>query len=282
MKMSSIIKQLRPLLRLVCLSKAGFYCIANPLVRRFAFRAEATVDGLRYDFDLEDYTQRRAWLGCFERDERAFLKEWCGQADIAVDVGANVGLLTIELARACSHGWVIAVEPIAENFSRLYRNLELNSISNVEVVPFASGSRTSVARFANQHRGRDQSSGFYRQLNQQERDVSREWITTLIPLAKIVDGLGRIRLIKIDIEGGESSALDGLLHHLTPALVECFMFEAVLGMRGYSQTSLDLIERFEEAGYAVFAIRGKGRLSRKIPRKSMRTTAINLVARKDV
>lgn len=280
--MSSIIKQLRPLLRLVSLNKAGFYFITNPLVRRFPFEAEATVDGLLFDLDLGDYTQRRAWLGSFERDERAFLKAWCRPTDIVVDVGANVGLLTIGIARSCCNGRVIAVEPIAENFCRLYRNLELNSVKNVEVVPFACGSRTSVARFANQHRGRDQSSGFYRQLTQQERALSREWITTTIPLAKVIGGLDQIRLIKIDIEGGESSALEGLLHHFTPALVECFMFEAVLGISGYSQTSLDLIERFEEAGYAVFAIRRKGRLSCKIPRKSMRTTAINLVARKDV
>lgn len=278
--MSSIIKLIRPVLRFVSRSKVGFYFVSNPLVRHFAFEAEATVDGLRFHLDLEDYTQRRAWLGCFERDERAFLKAWCRPADSVVDVGANVGLLTVEMARACSDGRVIAVELIAENFSALYRNLELNCLTNVEVVPFACGSRTSVARFGNTHSGPDQSSGFFRQLSRPENAGRGERVSATIPLAQIVDGWDRIRLIKLDIEGGEASALDGLLHCFSPDRVECFLFETVLGWRGYSQRSANLVRRFEEAGYTVFAIRRKGRLTNKIPRKSMRRTAVNLVARK--
>lgn len=52
------------------------------------------------------------------------------QNDIVVDLGANVGVFTI-YASQFTNGPIVAVEPEAENYSCLVRNILANSIKNV-------------------------------------------------------------------------------------------------------------------------------------------------------
>ena len=67
------------------------------------------------------------------------------QASTVVDVGANIGLSTILLARSAQR--VIAFEPSPTNVDYLRRNLALNGITNVEVVAAAVSDRRSTLRF---------------------------------------------------------------------------------------------------------------------------------------
>ena len=62
-----------------------------------------------------------------------------------VDVGANIGLSTILLARLT--GRVVAYEPSPANLEFLRRNLALNGISNVEIVAAAASDTAGTLRF---------------------------------------------------------------------------------------------------------------------------------------
>lgn len=64
---------------------------------------------------------------------------------IAIDVGANIGLSTILLARLAER--VIAFEPSPPNAAFLHRNLVLNGIGNVEVIEAAASSEAGTLRF---------------------------------------------------------------------------------------------------------------------------------------
>jgi len=60
---------------------------------------------------------------------------------VVLDVGANIGEYTLLAALATGPtGYVFAVEPNEELHERIHRNLELNVISNVQVLPVAFGS----------------------------------------------------------------------------------------------------------------------------------------------
>lgn len=64
--------------------------------------------------------------------------------DVAIEVGANIGALTIPLARRCKK--VFTFEPQPESFVLLRTNLEINGINNVDAAPVAIGSRDDVVR----------------------------------------------------------------------------------------------------------------------------------------
>jgi FkbM family methyltransferase len=58
-----------------------------------------------------------------------------------VDVGAGIGYFTVRAARRCPSGRVIALEPSADNFALLERNVQLNRLDNVTAIPAALAAR---------------------------------------------------------------------------------------------------------------------------------------------
>jgi len=64
------------------------------------------------------------------------------ETDIGVDIGANMGAITIPMAKKIK--WVYAVEPLFGGI--LKANLELNCLSNVTVLECGIGSSAGVAR----------------------------------------------------------------------------------------------------------------------------------------
>jgi FkbM family methyltransferase len=87
--------------------------------------------------------QRTYWFGMdpgghsSEGAQITLWEELCSQASEIVEVGANIGSLTVAGARATSAPYR-AVEPHPETASVLRRNVELNGLRNVEVVEAAA------------------------------------------------------------------------------------------------------------------------------------------------
>lgn len=115
-----------------------------------------------------------------------------------LDLGANIGLTSVWLAKKYSFNRVIAVEPDPSNASLARRNLNLNGI-NGEVLEAAIGPREGVARFA-----LNQSSNLGKL---SEDGIPVKMITVAAILEK--SACSRLGLVKIDIEGGEQELFDG-------------------------------------------------------------------------
>jgi len=119
-----------------------------------------------------------------------------------VDVGANIGLSTILLARMTER--VIAFEPSPPNVAFLRRNLERNGITNVEIHAAAVSSEPGILRFHVAQFGAGShvvAAGH----------VSGRTISTVDVPAVTLDGtdLPSISFVKIDAEGHEPDVLAG-------------------------------------------------------------------------
>lgn len=119
-----------------------------------------------------------------------------------IDVGANIGLSTILLARMTER--VIAFEPSPPNVAFLRRNLERNGITNVEVHAAAASSEPGTLRFHVAQYGAGShvvAAGH----------VSGGTIPTVDVPAVTLDAtiLTPIAFIKIDAEGHEPDVLAG-------------------------------------------------------------------------
>lgn len=141
------------------------------------------------------------WEPGVERLARAFLRA----GDTAIDVGANVGYYTLLMARAVGpSGHVFAFEPSPVTIERLRENVHLNRLDNVTL--FQTG--------ASDHRGLSGlSSGSIR--NQGRSSMVRgsaEYSVPVAPLDELIEPTvwSRTRLVKIDVEGAESSVIDGM------------------------------------------------------------------------
>jgi FkbM family methyltransferase len=121
---------------------------------------------------------------------------------LVVDVGANIGALTLPLARAAGpNGLVVAVEPQRAAYQLLCANLALNEIGNVRTVQAAAGQGPGrgflkTADYA--------VSGNFGGIGLSEDGGEAIEIVSIDGLA-----LPQCHFIKIDVEGAEQAVIAG-------------------------------------------------------------------------
>lgn len=140
------------------------------------------------------------WLGTYEIDKQNLFSKYVKPGMIIYDVGANVGFYTLLASILTgSNGKVFSFEPLPENISFLKKHLELNKLSNVNVIEKAASNKVSTVKF---NLGENRSSGHI----SEKGEIKVETIS-LDELIK--QGNPSPDLIKFDIEGAEYEALIG-------------------------------------------------------------------------
>jgi FkbM family methyltransferase len=130
----------------------------------------------------------------------------------AIDIGANVGIWTVLLARHPNVQQVLAFEPSQSNLSFLRSNLEINQIQDKVVVIEAA-----VSDFDGEIRFDDLGSGATKRISQTgSATVSSVTLDTYLQ-GKQID------FIKIDVEGYEPSVLSGAWKTLETCLPAMFI-----------------------------------------------------------
>src|SRR3989344_3914042 len=146
-------------------------------------------------------------LGMFEKRVLAMLRSSIKNGMNVIDIGANIGLYTVISSRRVGpSGKVFAYEPEEENFSLLSKNIEFNKLKNVTPIKMAlanvAGNRTLYMAKDNKghHSFSDDSSS----------DKKILVPTDTLDQSLIKYGSPKIDLIKMDIEGAEPLALEGM------------------------------------------------------------------------
>jgi len=126
---------------------------------------------------------------------------------IIFDIGANIGLYTLQIATACPKCRIYSFEPNPEVFSRLSKNIGLNKLQNVKAYNIGFGERAGKAFMDFQEStvlGQvSYESGKYEiQLDTIDDFVDREKVT-------------KIDILKIDAEGFELLILKSASKTLT-------------------------------------------------------------------
>jgi len=124
---------------------------------------------------------------------------------VAVDVGANIGYYTLQLAKLVGpSGKVYAFEPDDGNYSLLIKNIKANNYKNIVPIQKAVSDKTGKAKlfFCEEHRGdhRIFDSGDGRKV------IGIETVA----LDDFFSEKDRIDMIKLDIQGSEYLAFSGM------------------------------------------------------------------------
>ncbi len=188
-------------------------------------------DGRRMRVRSHDVLQRRLfWFGAYERSTTELFRALLVPGTTVLDVGANVGYFTLLAAAGVGpQGTVVAFEPVRENADLLAENMALNEFDNVVIERAAVTDRDGeVALFL--HR-KDVNSGMASVLGSASPAVESRRVPAVSLdsyLARRDQGPGqgpgrtRVSLVKMDIQGAEGQALDGMARLLAedaPTLV---------------------------------------------------------------
>jgi FkbM family methyltransferase len=178
-----------------------------------------------------------------------------GAGVMALDVGANIGVHTIEWARAMT-GWgsVVAIEAQERIYYALAGNIALNNCFNARAIHAAAGATAGIIGIPQIDYNIPSSFGSFEIVQRSGTEFIGQPIdyseNNLTPINQItVDGLKleRIDFIKIDVEGMELSVLSGametILAHRPILLVEIIKTDKV-----------ELHRILTEIGYRSFAL----------------------------
>lgn len=124
--------------------------------------------------------------------------------DVILDIGANEGMFSIMMARLFPHTRIIALEPVPRTFYQMIRNIGLNGM-NITALNIGVGAERGVQNLIVSKEFSGGSTGFctFDPKTQIKAEVD---IYKLDDVFSMV-GVDRVRLLKLDIEGGEHDAL---------------------------------------------------------------------------
>jgi len=140
----------------------------------------------------------------YEQETTIFLRNHLKKEQTVWDVGANIGYFSLEFARSVgSEGKVLSFEPHPEIFQVLQRNVKRNKYKNISLFNQACGSDPGQTKlfFSTENEGNHKIV---------ENSNSNNFaLTEVVSLSSFL-GEYTPSLIKMDIEGAELLALQGL------------------------------------------------------------------------
>lgn len=189
--------------RMLFRSYARTRCEPGTCVQRLT-----TKHGDQFDADLSSFLEWYLYaFGAFEEHFAELFGCLVGPGDRCVDVGANIGVHTVRLAKLVgTRGQVIAVEPDGELAERARHNLVINELSNATVVVAAATDHAADSLRLYRPSGGDTNKGRASLLDHSY--LTGEAATVPGVTIDEISG-GPVRLIKIDVEGHESPVVAG-------------------------------------------------------------------------
>jgi len=219
--------------------------------------------------DLAEHMQRRMfWMGYYNLRLVSLLDHLLEQGMTVVDVGANIGEISLVCAnRVGSGGHVVALEPIAGIADELRLNIRRNGLQGVVHV-HQQGLAGKIGRQAiyascGQHDVNEvhQGLGSLHGTEGVDNRIGVVDITTLDELARRI-GLSRLDFLKVDIEGGELPCLEGgieTLRRFLPVIAVEVQERSSLAAGYHSRQILELLSPL---GYRFYRLETRRRLVR--------------------
>jgi FkbM family methyltransferase len=131
------------------------------------------------------------------------LSKILGSGDVFLDVGANIGYFSLLASSIVGgSGKVIAFEPNTQNLQLFYSSILENQFSNIYIYPFAVSDANQIQQITSFG-----SNGFLE--TPESRKINRQFTQSVI-LDKMLQSEDKINVIKMDIEGYEPLALNGM------------------------------------------------------------------------
>lgn len=145
----------------------------------------------------------------FEPATLDMLSSMVDRTSNVIDIGANIGFTAIALSGFCPDGHVAAVEPVPRTFALLEQNIAAARASNVSLHNFALGAEAGELRMQGNP---DFLAGSFIADKFSVNDGHH--FSERVPVHRLDDvfgktGLGRLDVVKIDVEGFELDVFEG-------------------------------------------------------------------------
>jgi FkbM family methyltransferase len=166
-------------------------------------------------------------LGTHEPHLQKVIREFVAAGDVVYDIGANIGYVSLSLAkRVGPRGRVIAFEPFPPTIAAFSKNIEINSLGNVQLFEFAATDQAGSATIRLLENPATASLVWH-----QDNPAASEVIIRSVTIDSLVDAgdLPQPKFVKIDVEGSEAEVLHGMRRTIAGARPILFIECSALG-----------------------------------------------------
>ncbi len=165
---------------------------------------------LQQDLKIRHY-KRLVTSGKFDAGEIEFdnLENWISEGDWVLDIGANIGQYAYKMSKLVGRkGRVIAFEPIPDTFRILSRNMQYASHQNITLMNLAVSEATATISMEIPISDTQLNNYYMAKITNKVSDNQEVVMSINIDSLNIPN---KISLIKIDVEGHEKIALNGMI-----------------------------------------------------------------------
>jgi len=160
----------------------------------------------------KDYyiTKSLLYTGQYCDEEAELFKQILEPGDKVVEIGSNIGALTIPIAHAVGNtGIVYAIEPQKYVYNVLSANMHINNLNQVQTYNFAIGDTQKTVKLPVLDYTKQLNFGGIAIDENNTGDEVLQFTLDEFTLGETFDIIPNIKLIKIDVEGMELNVLDG-------------------------------------------------------------------------
>jgi FkbM family methyltransferase len=211
---------------------------------------QARRDGLNLHLDLSHLLDHSVYFYKLNEPTWNTLLSYVKKDFVVLDIGANIGFLTLNFAKRCPEGYVFSFEPDTKNFAALEDNIRQNGFENIRIFKNALGARSETALLYKLYAN---NPGANRILSEKPGEPCQAEKVEVLVLDDVFEQLAlpRIDLIKIDVEGFEVFVLMGSKKVIKKWRPILFVELAEVSLRQQGYSALSLIEFIEGMGYEV-------------------------------
>jgi FkbM family methyltransferase len=175
----------------------------------------------------------------------------CRPGMTVVDLGASWGAFALPAARRVGRdGVVFAVEVSHWNCQVLFMSAKASSLDNVRILPFGVSDRLGCELLANQHA--TNNNGLQPGRDVALDDVAGYSLVPVLPLDLLRSALGRVHVLKMDIEGMEYRASLGAISLLQEQRPLVFTeYSPEFQRAGSKVDGAELLGLFLDLGYHI-------------------------------
>jgi FkbM family methyltransferase len=198
-----------------------------------------------YLYYFSMYSIRRVLKGKYEKGFLYFVDQIPNQG-IILDIGANIGITAVPIAKKLPNAEIHAFEPIEENFDALSRVINTWKAHNVKLFKVALGDKSGNLKMIMPMNGKVKMQGLSKIYEESTNEKGIIYEVPITQLDTIYNKEKNIKAIKIDVENFELEVLIGekqLLVDNKP-LIYCELWN--------NEKRLMLVDYLSSLGYSCY------------------------------
>lgn len=191
-------------------------------------------------------------FGAFEKNDFPMLLKLIYDNSVFFDIGANIGWVSINVAKMKKNVKVFAFEPIPETFTSLKENIKINQIKTIKAFNFGFSNQENESFFY--YDLRDSGSASLANLSSSAHvkrvKCSLKKLDDFITEAKV-----KIDCIKCDVEGAEFFVFEGGIKTLEKQKPIIFVEMLRKWAAKFNYNPNDTIELLKNIGYTCYFVK---------------------------